>query len=162
MGVLMAVVEVVGYLHWWGVTISGVSTIYILISVGLTVDYSAHIAHIFVLETGSADERAIKALSRIGPSVFNAVASTLVAVLALSTSASYVFRVFFQALCLTVVLGGAHGLVLLPVLLSLVGGKLDAPGVPAPIGKVKVAEADAESATESAVKLPPAKAVGAA
>lgn len=119
---LTAVVEVVGYLHWWGVTISGVSTIYILISVGLTVDYSAHIAHIFVIEKGTANERAINALTRIGPSVFNAVASTLVAVLALSTSASFVFRVFFRALCLTVLLGGAHGLVLLPVLLSLLGG----------------------------------------
>lgn len=142
--VLTAVVEVVGYLHWWGVTISGVSTIYILISVGLTVDYSAHVAHMFVVEEGSADERAVAALTRIGPSVFNAVMSTLVAVLALSTSASFVFRVFFQALCLTVLLGGAHGLVLLPVLLALLGGSRE-----------KTPSAELKGATESA---PPTKA----
>ena len=46
-------VEVVGFMYWWGVTISGVSTIYILISVGLTVDYSAHIAHVYTHTTGS-------------------------------------------------------------------------------------------------------------
>jgi len=128
LGVLLTVIEVIGFLHWWGVTISGVATIYILISVGLAVDYSAHVGHMFVVsEKETPDERAIEALSRIGPSVFNAVASTLVAVVALSTSASFVFRVFFQTLCLTVLLGGAHGLVLLPVLLSLLGGKQNKP-----------------------------------
>ena len=120
--IISAIVEVIGFLHWWGVTISGVSTIYILICVGLAVDYSAHVAHMFVLSTGNAKERAIAALTRIGPSTFNAIASTMVAVVVLSASQSYVFRVFFKALFLVVVLGGANGLWLLPVLLSLVGG----------------------------------------
>merc|ERR1712086_454229 len=61
-------------------TFSGISTIYILISVGLAVDYSAHIAHMFVESTGTGPQRAIAALERIGPSVFNAVLSTMVAV----------------------------------------------------------------------------------
>jgi predicted RND superfamily exporter protein len=126
--VLMAVAEIVGYLHWWDVTISSVSTIYILIAVGLTVDYSAHIAHMFVVSEGTRNERAIASLSRIGPSVFNAVVSTLVAVCALSTSDSYVFRVFFKALALTVLLGGSHGLILLPVLLSVFGDSKNSAG----------------------------------
>merc|ERR1712230_262742 len=71
--IIMSIIDVVGMMHWWGVTISGVSTIYILISVGLAVDYSAHIAHMFKEEKGSARERAVEALSRIGPSVLNAV-----------------------------------------------------------------------------------------
>jgi hypothetical protein len=32
-----------------------------------------------------------------------------------------------QALCLTVLLGGAHGLILLPVTLSILGGKQNKP-----------------------------------
>ena len=84
--IVFSVIDLVGMLHFWGVTISGVSTIYILISVGLAVDYSAHIAHMFVTSTGSANERAKKALTRIGPSVFNAIVSTLIAVLVISTS----------------------------------------------------------------------------
>lgn len=98
------------------------STIYILISVGLVVDYSAHVAHMFATSGGGANVRAGKALNRIGPSVFNAIMSTLLAVVVISFSKSYIFRVFFKVLFLTVVVGGIHGLVLLPVLLSLFGG----------------------------------------
>lgn len=120
--IMLSLVDVVGYLYWWDVTISSISTIYILICVGLAVDYSAHIAHMFNVSTGTGEERTIKALERIGPSVFNAVVSTFLAVVVISTSKSYVFRIFFKCLFLVVVLGGAHGLWLMPVLLSMFGG----------------------------------------
>merc|ERR1719199_2411005 len=94
LSIVLSVVNLVGYMYWWEVTISGVSTIYILISVGLAVDYSAHIAHMFVESTGTGPQRAVAALERIGPSVFNAVMSTFLAVVVLSTSQSYIFRVF--------------------------------------------------------------------
>lgn len=127
LSILLSINSLCGFMHWWGVTISGVSTIYILISVGLAVDYSAHIAHMFVESTGTSRERAIAALERIGPSVFNAVVSTMLAVIVVGFSKSYVFRVFFKALFLTVLLGGAHGLVFLPTVLSLLGGSKAAP-----------------------------------
>lgn len=101
----------IGFFYWWGVTISGVSTIFLLICVGLAVDYSAHIAHFFVVSPGTSKERAIASLERIGPSTFNAVVSTLVAVIALSMSQSYVFRIFFKALFLVVLIGGGNGTV---------------------------------------------------
>ena len=123
--IVATVVEVVGFMYFWNVTISGVSTIYLLICVGLAVDYAAHIAHIFTVSTGTARERAVSALERIGPSTFNAVVSTLVAVVVLAFSKSYVFRIFFKALFLVVLLGGANGLWLLPALLSLFGGSKD-------------------------------------
>ena len=40
--------------------------------------------------------------------------STLLAVIIIGFSKSYVFRVFFKALFLTVLIGGAHGLLFLP------------------------------------------------
>lgn len=120
--IVMSCIDLVGFLHWWGVTISGVSTIYILICIGLAVDYAAHIAHCFSTCSGTSKERAVKALERIGPSTFNAVVSTFLAVVVLSTSSSYVFRIFFKSLALVTVLGGLHGLWLLPVILSVVGG----------------------------------------
>merc|ERR1711871_1780756 len=122
LSICLSVADLVGFMYWWDVTISGISTIYILISVGLAVDYSAHIAHMFVESTGTAPQRAIKALTRIGPSVFNAVLSTLAAVIIIGFSNSYVFRVFFKALFLTVLIGGAHGLIFLPAILSIFGG----------------------------------------
>merc|ERR1711865_1291285 len=123
--ILLALVEMVGFMYWWGVTISGVSTIYILISVGLAVDYSAHIAHVFTHAYGTSTERAVGAVARIGPCVFNAVMSTILAVLVLSMSKSYIFRTFFKALCLVCIIGGAHGLWLLPALLAVFGGDKD-------------------------------------
>jgi len=54
--------------------------------------------------------------------VFNAVASTILAVAVLSMSKSYVFTIFFKALCLVCLIGGAHGLWLLPLILCMVGG----------------------------------------
>ncbi len=78
--ICLSIFNTIGFLHFWDVTVNGVSTIYILICVGLAVDYSAHIAHVFNIETGSAEERAHKAMIRIGPSVFNACFSTFLAV----------------------------------------------------------------------------------
>lgn len=118
----MAIIDTVGFLHWWGVTISGTSTIYILVSVGLAVDYSAHVAHMFKESKGTGNERAEAALGRIGPSVFHAVISTFLAVVTMSASESYIFRVFFKALFLVTTIAGAHGLWFLPVLLSIFGG----------------------------------------
>ena len=46
--------------------------------------------------TGSARERAIGAMERIGPCTFNAVLSTLLAVIVVGFSESYVFRIFFK------------------------------------------------------------------
>ena len=149
-GIVYSVISLVGFMHWWDITVSGVSTIYILISVGLAVDYSAHIAHMFVTSSGTPSERSIKALVRIGPSVFNAICSTLLAVVVLGFSKSYIFRVFFKALFLTILFGGSVGLWLLPVLLSIFGGSKAAKEVDG--GK---AGGDDESPRNSAVK--PAK-----
>ena len=99
-----------------------ISTIHILICVGLAVDYAAHIAHFFKDATVTSVERVASALARIGPSVLNAIVSTFLAVVVLGFSKSYVFVVFFKALFLVVVIAGAHGLWLMPVLLALVGG----------------------------------------
>jgi predicted RND superfamily exporter protein len=126
-GIMMSMVELLGFMHWWGVTINGTSTIYLLICLGLAVDYSAHIAHVFNISEGSMESRSLEALSRIGPSVFHALTSTILAVIALGFSKSYVFVVFFKILFLATMIAGFKGLWLLPVVLSLVGGSKSVP-----------------------------------
>jgi len=121
-GLGFSIVELCGFAYYYGITINGVSTIYILLCVGLAVDYSAHVGHMFRISTGTASERAEKALIRIGPSVFNAVISTLLAVVMLSTSKSFIFRTFFRILLLVNIIAGAHGLIWLPCILGILGG----------------------------------------
>merc|ERR1712151_843803 len=72
-------------------------------------------------------ERAIQAMTRIGPSVFHALFSTILAVIVLSRSKTYVFEVFFKVLFLVTMIAGFKGLWLLPVVLSIVGGSKEKP-----------------------------------
>jgi len=122
MAIGATVLDVFGLAYFWGVQINFVVTIFLLIAVGLSVDYSAHIGHAFKEARGPADERARKALLTTGPPVFNAIFSTFLAILVLANAQTYVFQVFFQMFTLTTVLGGFHGLVVLPVVLSFLGG----------------------------------------
>jgi Niemann-Pick C1 protein len=50
--VVMSMVDVCGFMHFWGVTIDTVSCIIVVIAIGLSVDYSVHIAHAFISEDG--------------------------------------------------------------------------------------------------------------
>jgi Niemann-Pick C1 protein len=119
--VISTLAGILGSMYFWDLVIDSVSVINIVLAIGLAVDYSAHVGHTFMLETGSRDERIIKALGSIGAAVLNGATSTILAVMLLAASQSYVFRVVFKQFFLTIVIGAAHGLVLLPVLLSLIG-----------------------------------------
>ena len=119
--VVDTVIGLLGVMYYWGLVIDGVGVINLVLAIGLAVDYSAHIGHAFMLYPGSRDARAVHAVGNIGAAVLNGALSTFLAVMLLSVSESYVFRVLFKQFFATVVLGAAHGLILLPVLLSLVG-----------------------------------------
>jgi len=94
------------------------------------------------------DARATESLADIGSSVLNGALSTLLAVAILFLSKSYVFRTLATQFALTVVLGVAHGLVLLPVLLSLFGPK---PYSSAEFAKVAITKPEHPAATASEV-----------
>ena len=47
--VLLTIVDLIGFLHFWGITIDIISSISIILAVGFCVDYSCHIAHRFYL-----------------------------------------------------------------------------------------------------------------
>lgn len=121
--VVLTLVNVGGFIHFWGLTIDTVSCTNIIISIGLCVDYSAHIAHAFMSSHGTRDERVKKALSDIGPAVFNGGFSTFLAFVLLAGSKSHVFATFFKVFFLVVLFGLYNGLFVLPVALSFIGPK---------------------------------------
>ena len=117
-----AIIEILGAMYYWGLVIDNVSVINLTLAVGLAVDYSAHVGHCFMLKEGSnRSERVIQALSDIGAAVLNGAVSTFLAVVVLSLSDSYVFRVLFKQFFLTCVFGVANGMIFLPVLLNWFG-----------------------------------------
>ena len=119
--VVLTLVNVGGFIHFWGLTIDTVSCTNIIISIGLCVDYSAHIAHAFMSSEGSREERVITALVDIGPAVLNGGFSTFLAFVLLAGSKSHVFATFFKVFFLVVLFGLFNGLLLLPVVMSFIG-----------------------------------------
>ena len=119
--VLITLVDVGGFLHFWGITIDTVSCNNLVIAIGLCVDYSVHITHRFLNEHGTRNERVVSTLQNIGPAVFNGGFSTFLAFILLAGSKSHVFSSFFKIFFLVVTFGLYHGLVVLPVVLSLLG-----------------------------------------
>ena len=96
MMVTITLVDIVGFLYFWDVTIDIVSCINIVISVGLCVDYSVHIGHSFVVSSGSRLERTITSLEKIGPAVLNGGLTTFLALILCGTSTSHTFITFFK------------------------------------------------------------------
>ena len=116
---LLIVINILGYMQVWGLNIDSVTVIMLVIALGLAVDYSAHIGRNFLEKHGHPNDRMRLTLQDMGVAVFHGAMSTMVAVLVLGSSDSYVFMTFFKQLFLCISLGLAHGLILLPVCLSL-------------------------------------------
>lgn len=97
----------------------------------------------------------------MGAAVLCGAISTFLAVAVLLNSKSYVFDILSKQFALTVVLGVSHGLILLPVMLSLFGPKPFATAESigdddAATKKVPASSDDMESSEQKAVPVPPA------
>jgi len=119
--------DLVGAILVWGLQLNSISMINLVMAIGLVVDYNMHIVHNFSIQdpSRSRQERAELAMEEMGPSVLLGIGSTFVAILPLGLAVSQVFRVFFYMLFSIIVVGGLHGLVLTPVVLSLWGQSLE-------------------------------------
>lgn len=122
-----------GLIHFWGLTVNPLVVLNIIVAIGISVDYSAHIAYSFLTTPPPTDEKtertpesirlykATVALSKMGSSVFHGGFSTFLAILVLAPGQTYVFVVFFRIWVGIIVFGMANGFFLLPVLLSFFG-----------------------------------------
>ncbi|KAE9549531.1 hypothetical protein FO519_007249 [Halicephalobus sp. NKZ332] len=131
----------VGYLHLWGVNLDAVSLISMLMSIGFSVDYSAHICYHYFTMTSDSEEYPKKTLlqrllTQLTPSktpestyhrlehTFNGVGwpviqsglSTVLGMVPLFFVDAYVVAVFWKTIVLVTVLGLWHALFLLPAL----------------------------------------------
>ncbi|XP_045159868.2 patched domain-containing protein 3-like isoform X1 [Mercenaria mercenaria] len=119
--VVCTVIDVAGTMQFWDISVDTASSVLLILCFGLAVDYSAHIGHSFMTHTGNKNERTRKTLVSMGPAVFSGGFSTFLAFLLLVNSISYGFTLFFRIFTSVVIFGLFHGLVFLPVILSLIG-----------------------------------------
>jgi len=121
MCVLLTCTDVAGFMHWWGLTIDITSMNVLIISVGLCVDFCAHIVHGFLTGHGTKEEKVLFMMENIAPAVLNGGFSTLLALSLLATSKSHVAMSFFKIFFMICIFGLFHGLILLPTVLCMIG-----------------------------------------
>lgn len=110
---------VTGFMALWNVNLDSISMIILVVCIGFTVDFSAHISYSFVSsKKETANERAIDALFCLGYPILQGALSTIIGVLVLAGSKNHIFRTFFKIMFLVMVFGLLHGIVFIPVFLT--------------------------------------------
>lgn len=119
---VMIITGTIGFMHFWGLTLSSVTMIHLIMSVGFSVDMTAHVCHSFMIsDGGSKNERVTSALEGSGGPLFNGAVSSIIGICMLSTARSYIFKSFFKVMLLVILFGLGHSVLFLPVILSFLG-----------------------------------------
>lgn len=122
-GFISLMFELFGIMYLWGVSLNAISMIILVMGIGFSVDYSAHIAHAFVKSTKRTTElRVCEALETMGSSVAMGGISTFIGVMVKAIAVNAIFKIFFKMVVSIVILGLIHGLIVLPVHLELFCG----------------------------------------
>lgn len=113
---------VTGYMSLWDVNLDSISMINLIMCIGFSVDFTAHICYTYMSSKSKhPDDRVKEALYALGLPIVQGSFSTILGCVALLLAESYIFLVFFKMIFLVIFFGAMHGLFLLPVLLSLFG-----------------------------------------
>ncbi|CAG5128611.1 unnamed protein product, partial [Candidula unifasciata] len=120
----MIIVELFGFMGMMGIKLSAVPAVILIMSAGIGVEFTLHVAVGFITAIGSRDRRMAMALEHTCAPVIHGAVSTFLGILMLvGTDFEFIVKYFFNVLTALIVIGLFNGLMLLPVLLSILGPK---------------------------------------
>lgn len=66
----MILIDMMGLMYWWDIQLNGVTLMNLVVTVGISVEFAAHLTRTFALDTGAnRKERAHNTLATMGSSV---------------------------------------------------------------------------------------------
>ncbi|XP_067141863.1 patched domain-containing protein 3-like [Centruroides vittatus] len=120
LNVVCILVETVGYMNWWNVNLDLMSIVILMMSAGLCIDSSVHVACVYkYCQKESSEEKLKYTFYATGYPVIQGCVSTILGVIVLVFGPSYTFVIFFKIIFLIMTFAALNGLLLLPVMLSI-------------------------------------------
>lgn len=120
----MIVVELFGFMGLCDIKLSAVPAVILIITAGIGVEFTVHISVGFLTSIGTRDKRMGMSLEHtLAPVVHGAISTFMGIIMLVGAEFEFIIKYFFNVLAALVVIGLLNGLVLLPVLLSILGPK---------------------------------------
>ncbi|KAL7644515.1 UNVERIFIED_CONTAM: hypothetical protein RMT77_005347 [Armadillidium vulgare] len=115
-------IGVIGFMSLWNVKLSFISLICLVMCIGFSVDFTAHISYSYCnSKAKTSNDKIMETLYALGLPIVQSGLSTICSIIVFVFVPAYVYVYFFKVVFLVVLFAGLHGLFLVPVLLTVAG-----------------------------------------